>query len=254
MLYDLPLASGQVFVWLNGMRITSFSRVVFGSLLVTALCCAGVYVHVNVNYPPEMHDFVLPRAMTATVAVATPIFSIMLWQKYRTNMLQAELQRLVDRDRLTDVATRDKFFQRFAGEHNTRGISLMLDIDHFKSVNDNYGHYAGDEVIRRVASVLKDHCRESDVVSRFGGEEFVMFLQDMDEQQAHTVAERIRRAVADLRVATRSGEISVTISIGGARLVPTSDIHSALQTADDALYSAKRSGRNRVMMEGLKAA
>jgi diguanylate cyclase (GGDEF)-like protein len=137
---------------------------------------------------------------------------------------------------------------------------LLLDLDHFKFVNDRYGHLVGDQVLAAVAEAVRAEVRDGDVVGRFGGEEFVVLLPDLDghESGAGTVAERIRRRVADLRVDLTdapSGTVvnHLTVSIGGA-LLPAdgTDLAKLLEVADTAMYAAKRAGRNTVRM-GLHA-
>ena len=137
-----------------------------------------------------------------------------------------------------------------------RGV-LVLDLDHFKRVNDTYGHLAGDEVLVAVANALRGEVRDRDLVGRFGGEEFVVLLAALPGSGApelEAVAERMRRRVADLRIEipTPDGPLTVaglTVSIGGAvRSGGAQDLRTLLQIADAALYSAKRAGRNRVRM------
>jgi two-component system, cell cycle response regulator len=127
---------------------------------------------------------------------------------------------------------------------------LMLDIDWFKRVNDDYGHAAGDEVLREVTARITRHVRAFDLLARYGGEEFVVVLPDTDRRVAETVAERLRTVVAEqpIKVGPAQAEISVTISIG---LAVTEDAQesstSLLRRADEALYAAKGRGRNRVV-------
>jgi diguanylate cyclase (GGDEF)-like protein len=124
----------------------------------------------------------------------------------------------------------------------------MLDIDKFKSINDTYGHGAGDEVIREVAARVRAGIRHSDVLGRYGGEEFAVVLPDHDGAAAD-LAERMRRAVADEPVPTRAGPLRVTISVGLAHLQPSdTGLDQMLARADHALYRAKESGRNRVVV------
>jgi diguanylate cyclase (GGDEF)-like protein len=124
---------------------------------------------------------------------------------------------------------------------------LMLDIDRFKSVNDQYGHDVGDAVIKSVAQVLQQHKRTSDVVGRLGGEEFALLLPEATPENAVTAAERFRQLVADCTVSVGELSLSVTVSIGvAAGCQATTSIEELLKDADLALYEAKRSGRNRV--------
>ncbi len=121
---------------------------------------------------------------------------------------------------------------------------LMIDIDHFKSVNDQYGHSAGDHILKRVAATLADTCRQADSTYRYGGEEFVIILSNTDLSGAETIAERIRAAVAGLVCIHEKQEIPVTISLGVAGLAEAETYKALLQRADEALYRAKSSGRN----------
>jgi diguanylate cyclase (GGDEF)-like protein len=124
----------------------------------------------------------------------------------------------------------------------------MLDIDKFKNINDTYGHGVGDEVIRAVATRVRASIRHSDVLGRYGGEEFAVVLPD-HEGQAADLAERMRRAVADEPIPTQAGPIGVTISVGLAHLDPAdAALDQLLARADHALYGAKEGGRNRVVV------
>jgi len=165
-----------------------------------------------------------------------------------------ELQRLVERDRLTDVATRDYFYSRMEQDPDGFGVSLMVDIDNFKVINDTHGHVAGDEVIRSVAAVLRENVREMDIVCRYGGEEFLLFLQKHEESEAFIVAERIREAVATRSVNYRGTPIRVTVSVGGSLRLRVTEIEESIRQAeaDAALYRAKEAGRNRTVFVNLE--
>ncbi|MGW5053435.1 diguanylate cyclase [Actinokineospora sp. NPDC004072] len=133
----------------------------------------------------------------------------------------------------------------------------VLDLDHFKQVNDTWGHPAGDAVLRAVGSVLRTSTRHGDVVGRFGGEEFVLLLPDTDAAAAVAVAERVRRGIADMQVAAadkRGRPVTIwgrTTSIGiAAGTGPTTDLDALLRAADAALYEAKQQGRDRIQVAG----
>ncbi len=123
---------------------------------------------------------------------------------------------------------------------------LFLDIDHFKKVNDSFGHQVGDEVLRQAARIAVQACRQEDCWVRYGGEEFVAFMPGTDEETAWHVAERIRTAFMAYDWSRTQPELSVTVSLGLARLRPGEPEESWLGRADQALYLAKRLGRNRV--------
>jgi diguanylate cyclase (GGDEF)-like protein len=157
------------------------------------------------------------------------------------------------RDPLTGVYNRRKLEEQLATElaratRYKRSLSiLMLDIDHFKRVNDEYGHLAGDEVIRHVTKIASKGLRQSDFVGRYGGEEFVVLLPEIATAGAITVAERIRTAVAATPAQFEDQTIAVTISVGVAELgIFPRSAESLLGEADEALYLSKNGGRNRV--------
>ncbi|WP_263833936.1 sensor domain-containing diguanylate cyclase [Sulfurospirillum oryzae] len=128
---------------------------------------------------------------------------------------------------------------------------IMLDIDHFKMINDTYGHIAGDEVLRVIAKLIVECAREYDVVARVGGEEFLIVCDGCDQHALSVIAERIRSRVEATKIYYETALISVTISVGGYVHVPTSNnIEPLLKIADDALYEAKTLGRNCVVLKG----
>ena len=163
-------------------------------------------------------------------------------------------------DGLTMLLNR-RGFMTFASEamdafgRETREFAiLMIDLDHFKSINDTHGHAAGDRVIHRVASMVSTLVRPTDRVGRFGGEEFIVLLHDATPHGAETTADRIRRAVAAESVAVNEESISVTLSVGVATARQTDrDVQDVIERADLALYAAKNSGRNAVAAAPMKA-
>ena len=121
----------------------------------------------------------------------------------------------------------------------------MFDIDHFKKVNDTYGHQAGDEVIRQTSSTLRNSIRTTDVAGRYGGEEFGVILIDTNAEQSQYLAERLRKKIAALTVGFEQHEIKFTISLGIAEVDAAMSDHAAwINASDQALYQAKHGGRN----------
>lgn len=123
---------------------------------------------------------------------------------------------------------------------------LFLDLDHFKQVNDSFGHLVGDQVLRQAARLAVSSCRLEDVWVRYGGEELVAFMPNIDEERAWAVAERVRTAIMSYDWSRTHADLLVTASIGTARLRPGETVESWIGRADKALYMAKHNGRNRV--------
>ena len=219
---------------------------------LTSLACIAVSeTLVRLLFEGENLSAALMIAPFITFVTTFPV-SFFIWVQVRRNVrLTVKLQRLVNRDRLTEVATRDFFFRRMRSNPQVYGVSLMVDIDRFKSVNDTFGHIAGDVVIARVASILRQNTRKNDIVCRFGGEEFVIFLYEEDSHGGFEVAERMRRAIANEVMNVEGQMLRVTVSIGGSLKERLNDVDAAIQQADRALYRAKTAGRNRTVFADL---
>lgn len=137
-------------------------------------------------------------------------------------------------------------FKRWSRSHHASCL-VMIDIDHFKKVNDSYGHMVGDEVIRHTSKVIRSHVRETDTAGRYGGEEFAILLTDTSLDNAKVFAERIRHAIETAIVKHNDIEINYTISLGIAEICQSISTYEAwIECADAALYRAKEGGRNRV--------
>jgi diguanylate cyclase (GGDEF)-like protein len=133
--------------------------------------------------------------------------------------------------------------------HSKRALALMMvDVDNFKVFNDRYGHIAGDRVLVAVAEALREYLRPTDLIARFGGDEFAVLLPDLQLKQARQAGERIRQQIAALSPASLSS--AITVSVGVASRTADDDVAMLLQRADAALYAAKEAGRNRVEFSG----
>lgn len=174
---------------------------------------------------------------------------------------QIQLERLANTDALTGLFNRRCFFElagRAFDDARREKIPLsvlMVDIDHFKRVNDTYGHLTGDQVLVGIAEVIRKSFRKDDIIARFGGEEFVIMLPGSDAAKARQASERLRKRVMQTPVRTDHGVLSLTVSIGIALATeePELTFEMLLTRADRAMYRAKRAGRNRVrlyMVEG----
>lgn len=160
--------------------------------------------------------------------------------------------RMAITDGLTNLANRKQLDTVLAEElpraqRQGRLLSLlMIDIDHFKSINDTYGHLTGDSVLRGLASMLSKRLRSTDKLARYGGEEFCLVLPETSLSSAVRIAEELRDVVAQQAFAAEGQEIRVTVSIGVAAATPVMTVEQLYKAADEMLYKAKNSGRNRV--------
>lgn len=212
---------------------------------------AGCYIWLGY---PQRNVLSLPFG-TALVAQITP----MLLVAYITTMLSADIRRayghvklLSETDELTGVlnmrafgAVADRVFRQ--AERYARPFSiLMIDSDHLKSVNDTLGHEAGNRLLKLTVQCIQSQLRQSDIVARFGGDEFVVVLPDTPSNGAMGVAERVRKSVESSPLTTRERKVSVTVSIGIAGYPNQGhDLDTVLEHADHAMYASKSGGKNR---------
>jgi diguanylate cyclase (GGDEF)-like protein len=191
-------------------------------------------------------------------------FSPFVLVAYITTLLVADLQKgrsmfkeMAETDDMTHLLNKRSFMPLYkaAAEqalHNSQSLTvMMIDADNLKEINDQYGHQAGDKLILAVATAIADCLRATDIVCRYGGDEFVAVLPKLDTDKAWELGERLRKAVANTSFDVEGRRISATVSIGIATY-PTQvpDITQLLEKADESLYLSKRTGRNRVMQYG----
>lgn len=176
------------------------------------------------------------------------------WRELRLIKANEEqLERLANIDSLTGLFNRRVVLYRLeellknVRRYRDNFSVIMLDIDHFKKINDVYGHLSGDQTIERIAQFLRIRTRDLDVVGRYGGDEFVIILPSTDLPSALLAAERIRKSIEAIKITDLKGNVfNITVSQGLASYKPGDDIHSIVSRADNALYRAKAEGRNRV--------
>ena len=170
-----------------------------------------------------------------------------------TQILQQKnrhLTQLATKDSLTEIHNRHMFSELFSQEHSgakregTKLSLMMIDLDHFKQVNDTYGHNIGDYVLKNFVSLVVSTVREADLFARWGGEEFVLLLRNAGCEEAYGVGEKIRNSI-ELQPFEDVGHI--TCSIGITEITDDDSLHSAIERADGALYAAKDMGRNRTI-------
>ncbi|MCG8566818.1 MAG: GGDEF domain-containing protein [Desulfobacterales bacterium] len=169
---------------------------------------------------------------------------------------QLEIETLKDAavvDPLTGAYNRREFENQIrrhvasATRHKSKLSVFMFDLDHFKKVNDTYGHLGGDQVLKEVAALVSRNMRKGDILARYGGEEFIAILPETDKAKAMELADRLREKIAALPVRHHGKVIKVTASFGVSELVPNADIAHLIEEADTMLYKAKVNGRNTVM-------
>ncbi len=176
------------------------------------------------------------------------------WRELRfIKASEEQLEKLANIDFLTGLSNRRVVLYRLeellkqARRHRDNFSVIMLDIDHFKKINDVYGHLTGDQTIERIAQLLRIRTRDLDVVGRYGGDEFVIILPRTDLPCALLVAERIRKSIEATKITDLKGNVfNITVSQGLVSYKLGDDIHSIVSRADNALYRAKAEGRNRV--------
>ncbi|MCZ2499101.1 diguanylate cyclase [Xylophilus sp. Kf1] len=203
--------------------------------------------------PPEPDGFLAACPMPAHPARKS--YSLVIRDITDKRDASETQRRVISCDHLTGIANRRTFFEAgelefTRGARHARKLSLlMLDLDHFKTINDLHGHAAGDAVLKHFANLMTACFREVDVVARIGGEEFAVLMPSTDEVQALQGAERLRLSVESQRVDTGDAVVRYTVSAGIATVdSDAADLQSLMKRADDALYSAKAAGRNQTAL------
>lgn len=236
-------------------HVRSRRDVVTASLAITgvSVACAVVLTACATRLSDGGLNLSLMRIAAEIAAAIAFIISFAVVDTIRRILKsKRSIERLAMTDDLTGLANRRAFLaaaeRAIAEVDNPARPStlLIVDLDHFKRVNDIYGHRAGDQALQAAAQALARSVREIDFVGRLGGEEFVVLVDAADEETARRAAESARAAIAAMRVTTPNGEVVVTASIGCTPLVAEDSVSAALERADEALYAAKRAGRNQI--------
>jgi len=188
-------------------------------------------------------------ALGMPTALGGPVLLFLQVRSAQLRDANRRLELLASTDWLTDCLNRRAFTSRVSsslGQTDGYGTLLVIDADHFKTVNDRFGHERGDEVLQLIAGAIRDSVRDGDLVGRIGGEEFGVFLRDAGHDVASGAAERIRAAVNALFVTSEGMVQRLSVSIGGAVCTGDSGFSELFRIADRRLYEAKHGGRNRV--------
>ena len=229
----------------------------FTTALVTALLCMWTLIAIahgiiDLELPDQSAHPVISLRMGMALLAVAPLTVASV--NAARNRLLATLNHAADHDPLTGVLNRSAFLRRGLelAEHMQRTggtvVAMMLDIDHFKSVNDRHGHAAGDAVLTTFAGRMRDHLREDGLFGRFGGEEFAVLLTGVDAADALVVADRLRLLASELIPLEDGRLLDITVSVGVASApARMTGLEQLLSQADVALYRAKAMGRNRVV-------
>jgi len=188
------------------------------------------------------------QAVWPAFSVAVGVFSFLSF----TEEAQGKLKMESITDPLTGILNRRGFIDALKSKTEEAWITnqkislVMFDLDHFKDVNDTYGHDAGDIVLRKCVQKIKIKLRSSDLFGRYGGEEFAILLFDVDLRKAQSIVERMRTGLEEMNCTYKKDEIKITASFGLAEMKESDEVNEAFVKADNALYDAKNNGRNRI--------
>jgi diguanylate cyclase (GGDEF)-like protein len=222
---------------------------------------------VNTRYIPELKWYLfveqaedpslegLRKTLYGNLAVCLLITAVVLLAtSYTMNYYQARVDKMATTDKLTGALNRQAFdivFQQALKDHQRTKApmsAILFDLDHFKEINDTYGHLAGDRVLAAVTNGVQEVLRKADVICRWGGEEFLVLLRDCPGGQAFILAEKIREVVIVTKVEEGGTHIPIAVSLGVAERKPEEPLDRLIYRADEALFTAKREGRNRSVM------
>jgi diguanylate cyclase len=240
--------SGTPFFYLWPMLVAAYFFQRRDVLVNFALVCASFAVALLVWVPVTDGRVIMFLDTALAVGVVTALVFML---KTQVGRLVTGMHKASTTDALTGTLNRGAFQERLteaiAAPDGEPFVLALLDLDHFKRVNDRFGHPAGDRALRRFCELVEADARHRDVLGRLGGEEFALLLAGTDLGGAHRFADRLRATVAR---ETAAGEVALTVSIGLAEAAPEMSADDLLRSADVALYAAKNGGRNRVALYG----
>ena len=244
----LRLVLRRAGLWPAVIAITVLA--VAGSVAIAAFAYA---VFLGTALP--LHSLVI--SVACPVVISPLISAVVLKFIVELDRAHERLRELSNLDHLTGAYNRKYFMERLHKEiersnrYRSRLSVAFIDIDDFKDINDRHGHLGGDEVLKQFAQTCIAAMRQSDLFARFGGEEFAVLLPETGQDEALQFLERLRARVARLRVDLPRGPAGVTVSIGHTNLSgAASEVNSILRAADEAMYRAKRGGKNQVVSQG----
>ena len=239
---------------------TSWGRVVAVTVVGTAICIGAAFFVNSFNFPhlsPEalwhaqLTDLFLP------LVLAGSFFFFLMYKMRQLAIAQKELSIVAATDSLTAVFNRGAFsmlVEAYLDQARSQavvnaGAFLIVDADHFKTINDRLGHDCGDQALKLIAKTIQDQLRGADIVGRIGGEEFAVFLPGANSSQSWLVAEGIRRRIREVEFAPGGRPCPLSVSIGGIAFSGPTTYADMFRVADEHLYKAKSNGRDQVSFE-----
>lgn len=233
---------------------------------LSLLAVIGIYaMDVMALFPPiVVNDMRLLSTISTVSFVVTVAIFLMIFERINSSAILrldhalSIIHDLAIRDELTGVFNRRELIRVAEHEkgrvdqHGSQFSLCLIDVDHFKNINDTYGHAAGDQVLKSVALKIQEDIRKTDCFGRYGGEEFLLLLVGTNAGEAQSFVERIRQRIEGMRFPELADGQSVTISVGVAEYQNRETVEHTLSRADKALYSAKHGGRNRVVVSGME--
>lgn len=228
-------------VWKYTVMITVFA------VTVSELCMAGLYVSAGERAFTMQNSIIM--AAVLPLIIACPITYHIAQMSLRLAHTQEELRHLANTDPLTRLSNRRSFFhkaEKLLETETDPATLLVIDADHFKELNDSYGHAVGDKALVTIADILRSSFRRSDLICRVGGEEFAVLIPGMNVAQAEDLAVRLVAKVAASPLSEPNAVIEYSVSCGIADTTVSKDMQALFKAADDAMYLAKKQGRNRV--------
>lgn len=234
------------------LKLTQWT--VFGTLGCVAICVGVNYV-LFIGEPSDVFVKALVSATVLPTLLAGPLFFFLSLKLRELAIANHRLSELASIDSLTGCLNRgaftrvvDEFLEIKQPNQTPAGALLVIDADHFKSINDRFGHHRGDEALMLVADTIRSRLSKGDRLGRLGGEEFGVFLQGVDLAEGSTVAEYIRQSISSLDFRVDGLRCKLSVSIGGAAFARHMEFADLFRIADKQLYAAKNGGRDRIEM------
>lgn len=229
------------------MKLGIFAVVFALVLQHTGLMFGSIFINNQVMYQPS--SLIVASCIVCVLIISSVIINDAKYTNQKANILQS----MATTDKLTGLMNRRYFDRRITEEtarakrHNSNLSLAMFDVDHFKRINDTYGHTIGDMILSEFGALVLANTRESDISARYGGEEFALILPETTQMEAYDLLERIRQLVETYTFVKDQSPVVATISVGIAQFDPEMSAKNFIEQADACLYKAKKTGRNKVV-------